>query len=501
MSAHRDRWPSQMIFVFAAVGSAVGLGNFWRFPFLVGRYGGGAFLLPYFIILLAMGIPLLMMEFALGQRFQQGAIGAFHRIHRRFAGVGLGTILCGLVVSCYYAVIMAWSLIYLSHSYTMDWGSDTAAFFAQVLHMSEGPSVMGDFNLSVLTALLISWVLVYFCVWKGVDSVSRVVAVTMPLPIAVLVVLLIRGVMLPGSWEGMLYYITPNFGALLDIEVWNAAMSQIFFTLTLGFGVMIAYGSYEKRGSDISRNAFIISLTNAGVSIVAGFAVFTTLGFMASVKSEPIAELAKAGPSLAFIVFPEVLTLIPAAKLFSILFFIMLATLAIDSLFSLVEAVSATLLDRFPHLKKSVVSFYCCAVCFLGGIVFTTQGGIFYLDIVDHFITSYGLVTMSLLQALVVGWYYGADNLRDYINKVSYWPIGSWWSIAIRYLVPSCLILLLTHSLYRDIVHPYEGYSQSVLFAFGWAVVFAVFLLSAAFSYLSSTEKLAPLQRGDDKKS
>ncbi len=487
MTQKRDRWPSQLIFIFAAVGSAVGLGNFWRFPFLVGKYGGGAFLLPYLIILIVMGIPLLIMEFALGQRLQQGAIGAFNKIHHKFSGVGLGTILCGCLVSCYYAVIMAWAIIYMFHSFNLGWGTDTKTFFfEQVLHVSSGAAEMGSFNLPILAALAVSWVLVYFCVWKGVESVSRVVAVTMPLPVAVLAVLTIRGALLPGSWDGVLYYLTPNFAALLDDDVWRAAMSQIFFTLTLGFGVMIAYGSYEKRDSDISRNALIVALINSGTSILAGFAVFTTLGFMSTVSGTPIEELAASGPGLAFVVFPKVLTLIPAPNLFAVLFFIMMVTLAIDSLFSLVEAVSATFLDRFPHMSKKVTSFYVCAFCFLGGIIFTTSAGIYYLDIVDHFVTGYGLVIMSLLQAVVVGWYYGADKMRDYINSVSSWKLGPWWSTSIRYIVPGCLTLLLLMSLYRDLTTPYEGHPPAILFGLGWGSVAAVLLVSGIFSYVSS---------------
>ena len=181
MAQTRDRWPSRTFFIFATVGSAVGLGNVWRFPYLVGKYGGGAFLLPYVLILLLIGFPLLVMEFALGQKMQKGAVGSFRKIDPSLSGVGLGTILNCVGVSAYYAVIMGWCIIYACYSFTLPWASDAKAFFFdQILHVSSGPNEVIGFAPLVLAALVASWVLVYFCLWKGVKGVSQVVAITMP---------------------------------------------------------------------------------------------------------------------------------------------------------------------------------------------------------------------------------------------------------------------------------------------------------------------------------
>lgn len=482
----RARWSSKLIFMFAAIGSAVGLGNVWRFPYLAGKYGGGAFLIPYVIMLFIMGIPLLIMEFAIGQRMQLGAVGSFKKIKRKLSGLGLGAVLCGFVVVSYYAVIMAWSALYFLYSFVLKWGDNTKEFFyGNVLRLSESVEKVSFIPTEIIFALVVVWMLIYFSVWKGVKSVGKVVLVTMPLPLILLLVLLIRGITLPGALSGIIYYLKPNFKALLDPVVWSAAMSQIFFTLSLAFGIMIAYASYQHESSDIARSAIITSLTNSGISIVAGLAVFSTLGYMATQSGMPVSELAAAGPGLAFVVFPKALSLIPFAPLFAVLFFLMLITLAIDSAFSLVEAVSTVIHDKYPHVRREDISMYVCSFGFISGIIFTTCAGLHYLDITDHFITGYGLVVVGLLETLAVGWLYGADKLREYINEVSDIKIGKWWNVFIKYVIPVCLSVLLVASFIKDIKTPYGGYSQWAVFTFGWLMLLGVFLVSYLFSVFS----------------
>ncbi|MCK4916694.1 MAG: sodium-dependent transporter [Candidatus Omnitrophica bacterium] len=484
----RERWSSKLIFIFAAIGSAVGLGNIWRFPYLAAKYGGGAFLIPYVIMLLVLGVPLLIMEFAIGQKMQLGAVGSFKKIKRKLSGIGLGAVLCGFVVVSYYTVVMAWCLIYFIYSFTLKWGASTKDFFFNdVLHISKGVGDIGFISVEIIFALVVVWTLIYFSVWKGVKSVGKVVMVTMPLPIILLIILFIRGITLPGAMEGIVFYLKPNFAALLDIEVWSAAMSQIFFTLSLAFGIMIAYASYQHESSDIAKTAIITSLVNSGISIFAGFVVFSTLGYMASTSGVPIAELAKeSGPSLAFIVFPKALSLIPFAPFFAVAFFVMLITLGIDSAFSLVEAASTVIYDKYPHVRKQDISLYVCVFGFACGILFTTFAGLYYLDITDHFITNYGLVIVGLLEVWAVGWLYGVDKLRNYINQVSDVKIGKWWNVAIKYIIPVCLVILLIGTFLKDIRTPYEGYPQWALFCFGWLILGGVLLISYLFAHFSN---------------
>lgn len=486
----RARWSSKLIFLFAAVGSAVGLGNVWRFPYYAGKYGGGAFLVPYVIMLLVLGVPLLIMEFAIGQRMQLGAIGSLQKIRPKFSGIGLGAILCGFVVVSYYTVIIAWCLLYSIYSIDLKWGADTKEFFlVNVLDLSSKPGEIGQISVPILYALVAVWVLIYFSVWKGVRSVGKVVMVTMPLPVILLVVLAIRALFLPGGMSGVIYYLRPNFGALKDFELWSAAASQIFFTLSLAFGIMIAYASFRDRSSEIAKTAIVTSIINSGISIVAGLAVFATLGYMATESGVDVAQLAaKDSISISFQVFPKAFSGIPFAPLFAFGFFVMLITLGVDSAFSLVEAASTVIHDKYPHVRTEDLALYVCIVGLLSGIIFTTSAGMYYLDIVNHFITFYGLVIFGLLEVLAVGWWYGAENLRTYINEVSDIKIGKWWTWLIKFVIPVVLVVLLVTSFWKDCHEPYEGYAQWAIWCFGWGMLIVVFAVSFLFAHFSKAD-------------
>ncbi len=466
-----------MIFIFAAIGSAAGLGNLWRFPYLSYQYGGGAFLLPYFIALIVTGIPLLALEFSIGQYFQKAAVGALRGVKKYFGVIGWWMLGCSFLILSYYAVVMAWSLIYFLSSFNLSWASGTEGFFNNtVLQLSSGIGSLGGFNIPVLISLGIVWILIYLSVSKGIDSVSKVVAITMPLPILLLVVLLVRAVTLAGSGSGLALYLTPVLSALWDPEVWLAAFSQIFFTLTLGFGVMIAYASYMDRDSDITKSSLIISVSNAVISILSGFVVFATLGFMASKQGVPVKEVVASGPGLAFVVFPKALSMMPFPWLFALLFFIVLLTLGIDSGFSLIEGINAAFYDSLPNISKEVLALTVSAVAFLAGIIYTTKAGLYFLDIIDHFITNFGLILMGLFEAVIIGWFFGAEKMRGFINDISNWDFPKAWSWSIKFVTPVILVVLLATQLWKEIKEPYGGYPAWAL-AIGWVSVFLPFVL------------------------
>ncbi|NEO37850.1 MAG: sodium-dependent transporter [Moorea sp. SIOASIH] len=473
----RQRWASRTVFLLAAVGSAVGLGNVWRFPYLAGKYGGGAFLVPYLIALVLIGVPLLMLEFAVGQKMQRGAIGSFRKLHPNFGSLGLFALMSAFIIVSYYAVVMGWSLIYFLASFGVKWSSDAKSyFFDSVLQISDGVNVLGGINWPILWSLVVVWVLIYFCVWKGTTSVGKVVVYSVPLPIILLGVLLLRAVTLPGFFNGWKLYLTPVWSALVDPEVWTAAFSQIFFTLSLGFGIMVTYASYKNSEDDIAKDTWLTALINSGISLFAGFVVFGILGYMAGETNTSLAELAASGPGLAFVVFPEALSLMPLPWLFSLLFFVMLLSLGIDSAFSLVEALNATILDKRQQGNVAKVSIGVCLGGFIAGIIYTTRAGLYILDIVDHFVTNYNLMLVAIFQSILVGWLYGAEKLRRYINQVSDWKVGKWWNFSIKYLIPMALVALLATQFSKDIRTPYEGYPAWAL-GIGWAIVFLPLLI------------------------
>ncbi len=476
----RDRWSSKTVFLFAAIGSAVGLGNLWRFPYLAHKFGGGAFLLPYLIALFTMGIPLLIMEFGLGQYFQRGIIAGMHKINPRLRGIGFTAVFTGFVVVVYYAAIMAWAMVYLVDSFALElpWKADPERHFYQHnLELSSGIEVMGGLNWPLFASLALVWIIIYFCVWKGVKSAGKVVVYTMPLPILFLIILFFRGITLDGAWEGIVHYVNPNFSLLLDSEIWLAAASQIFFTISLGFGIMVAYASYNDKKMDIVKSALITSLTNSGISIFAGFVVFSVLGYMATLNEVPITEVVASGPGLAFIAFPKALATLPFAWLFSALFFLMLLSLGIDSAFSLVEAVNTCFLDRFPSLKKEYLALFICLISFILGGLFVTRAGLFFLDLYDHFVTTYGLVLVGILECLAIGWVFKAENMRLYVNSVSKRQLGRSWNFCIKYFIPIILLVLMIKQFLGEIESNYGGYPNWAIHS-AWALTLFPFLVT-----------------------
>ncbi|MBN2056446.1 sodium-dependent transporter [bacterium] len=489
MAETREYWNSRAGFIVAAIGSAVGLGNVWRFPYVCYKYGGGAFLIPYFIALVTTGIPLMILEYGIGQMVAKGAPQVFHSIRKHFEWLGWTAVLLSGVVVFYYSAVMAWCFDYLYHAVSLAWGDDAQTFFFQKsLQITNGPGELGGIVWPIFLGLLLTWISIFLIIYKGVKAVGKVVMITVPLPVLILGIFVLRGVTLPGAADGLAYYLTPDFKALLDPEVWLAAYSQIFFSLSLAFGVLIAYASYLPRNKDTANSAFITSFANCGTSFFAGFAVFSALGFLAHVKGVSVDKVIADGPGLAFITYPTIISNLPFWSIgFGVLFFLMLLTLGIDSAFSLVEGIVAGVADEW-HLNKARVTTAVCVVGFAGGIIFTTGAGLYWLDIVDHFILQFGLPVIGIVECIFVGYFFDSKRLRTHINMHSEIKIGLWWDICIKYVTPILLGVMFLKNLYESMKTPYEGYPQWALFVGGWLVVIIIFIGGVVLMKLSKTE-------------
>ena len=403
MPEQRDRWQSRTAFVMAAVGSAVGLGNVWRFPYVAYESGGGAFLIPYFVALFTAGIPMLILEIGLGQRLQRGAPLAFASLRKGLEGFGwwAAGLSAGIVI--YYSTILAWSWTYLWHSLGTAWGQTPEAFFTEtVLRRSAGPGELGAPVWPLVLGMALTWGAIYLILRRGVRSVSKVVMITVPLPLILLGLLMIRGLTLPGAGEGIAYYLTPDFSQLADPKIWLRAYGQIFFSLSLASGVMIGYGSYLGRKAEVTNSALIIGLANCGTSFFAGFAVFSMLGYLARVQGVSVAEVTDSGTGLAFVTYPMAILKLPALNaLFGVIFFVTLLTLGIDSAFALQEAFTTGLHDKWKVPPEKLARGFVIVAFFLS-LVFTTRGGYYWFDIVDKWICDFGLVLSGLVASVAV---------------------------------------------------------------------------------------------------
>ncbi len=478
MAQKRDRWHSRTAFIMAAVGSAVGLGNVWRFPYVAYQGGGGAFLIPYFVALFTAGIPMLILEMGLGQRLQRGAPGAFGSIRKGLEWFGWWAAGLSAAIVIYYSTILAWAWVYLWHSFELTWSADPEGFFTrEVLQRSSGPAEIGAPVWYLVLGMALTWTAIWLILRKGVRSVSKVVMITVPLPLILLGVMLIRGLTLPGAMDGIAYYLTPDFGKLADPNIWLRAYGQIFFSLSLASGVMIGYGSYLGRKAEVTNSALITALANCGTSFFAGFAVFSMLGYLAKVQGLPVPEVTNAGTGLAFVTYPLAILKLPALNtLFGLIFFITLLTLGIDSAFALQEAFTTGLHDKWK-VKPEKLAWGFALVAFPLALIFTTKGGFYWFDIVDKWVNDFGLVTAGLLQALIVGYLYDIHGFRDYLNGISEVRLGNWWIWMLRYVTPLALTITLILNLQTELTETYGGYPRWATTLGGWGTLLALAVL------------------------
>ncbi len=453
----------------AAVGSAVGLGNVWRFPYVCYDNGGGAFLIPFFVAIFTAGIPLLILEFSVGHWARSAPPKAFAEVGKKWEWAGWLTVLMPFVVATYYVVVMAWCFSYMVYSIDLRWGSSAGGFFSNFLGDTGSPIVIGGISLPILLGLIAVWVCIFLILYKGVKRIGKIVALTVPIPTILLIILTIRGLTLPGAMEGISYYLTPDFSRLGDVNVWLAAYAQVFFSFSLAQGIMITYASFLKKKSDLTNNAFIIALADAGTSFLAGFAVFSVVGYLAVSQGIGIDTLGSqiAGPNLTFITYPTAISLLPfAAAFFGMIFFIALLTFGIDSAFSMIEPISASVNSKW-RIPKAKATAIMCTLGFFLSLIFATGGGLYLLEIIDHFIANFGLVSIGLLECLIFGWMFKLYRLREHANETSDILLGRWWDILIKFIIPGILAILLAFAIVNNVINnPYPAYLIP-----GWLIV------------------------------
>ena len=488
--AKKEYWNSRFAFVMAAIGSAVGLGNVWRFPYVCYENGGGAFLIPYFVALFTAGIPLMILEFSVGHWARSAPPNAFKKIGKKWEWAGWWAVLVPFVIALYYVVVMAWCFSYMIYSLDLRWGSQAGTFFKNFLGDTGTPEIFGSISIPVVLGLIVVWLCVFIILYKGVNRIGKIVAITVPIPTILLIILTIRGLTLPGAIEGISYYLTPDFSRLTDVKVWLAAYAQVFFSLGVAQGIMITYASFLKKKSDITNNAFIISLADAGTSFLAGFTVFSVVGYLAASQGVGVTELGIGGPTLTFITYPTAISLLPvAASFFGMIFFIALLTFGIDSAFSMVEPMVSGLHGKFRITKAKATGFM-CIIGFFISLLFATGSGLHWLDIVDHFIANFGLVMIGLVECLILGWMYKISKLRKHANETSEIKIGKWWEYLIKYVIPFVLFLLLAIAIIDNITNPYLGYPWWVIILGGVTPCLAIFLLSFVFMKIKKHEEV-----------
>jgi len=471
----RDQWGTRLGFILAAVGSAIGMGNIWRFPYMVYENGGGAFLIPYFVAVFTAGIPLLILEFGVGQKYAGSTPATFRTLKEKWAWIGWWQILVCFVIACYYVVIIGWSFSYFKFSFNLGWGEDTAGFFFnEYLHISKGPFELGGIQWHILAPLAMVWLVcwgVLMCgIKKGIEAANKFF---MPALFFMVILIMARAVTMPGAVDGLNWLFKPDFAKLGDIKVWAAAFGQVFFSLSVGFAIMITYSSYLSDEADINNNAFMTAFINCGFSMLAGIMIFSVLGYMAAQKGVPIQEVVKSGVSLAFVTIPQAINFMPGATFIGVLFFLSLLFAGVSSMISICEACIAGILEGFKISRKAATTLL-CGLGFLVSLVYTTGGGLYVLDIVDHFINTYAVLLGGFIEIVLLSWFFRLETIREHVNRTSDFMVGGWWTFCLKFFTSFVLGYMLVMKCVGDITTPYEGYPMAALGAYGWAVVAAL---------------------------
>ncbi|XP_067655017.1 sodium- and chloride-dependent glycine transporter 1-like [Haliotis asinina] len=503
--ADRGNWSGRFDFLMSLLGYSVGLGNVWRFPYLAYTNGGGAFLFPFIIMLLLVGLPMMFLELSFGQFAALGPAGIFDRICPLFYGVGYGMVAVSALVSLYYTVIIAWAVLYMFTSFTSElpwqrchspwktkdcysytdaddcvnnngsvyfeshcYNSTYAAennittevnvtsrhapaqdfFENNILSITDSIADLGTVKWQIALCLLFAWTLTFLALSRGVKSVGKVVYFTALFPYVVLTILFFRGVTLEGAQDGIIYYLTPDFEKLKLAKTWVDAAVQIFFALSPAWGGLITLSSYNKFHNDCFKDTLIVSIGNICTSIFAGFVIFAIVGYLANELKMPVDKVVEQGPGLAFIVFPDVVTRLPVSPLWSFLFFFMLITLGMGSEFALLETIMTAVQDTYPPLrqKKTWVVLAVSVLGFLGGLVICTEGGMYILLLMDTYAASWSVFLMAILECVIISWIYGCDRFLQDIQQMIGVRSRHWhnfFKLFWKFLTPGTLIFLL----------------------------------------------------------
>ncbi|KAF3833652.1 hypothetical protein F7725_024856 [Dissostichus mawsoni] len=437
----RPKWDNKAQYLLTCVGFCVGLGNVWRFPYLCQSHGGGAFMIPFLILLVLEGIPLLHLEFAIGQRLRKGSVGVWRSIHPCLTGVGL-------VEEC-------------ARSTTVDY-----FWYRETLNTSTAIDESGGLQWWMVLSLVAAWTLLYVCCIRGIETTGKAVYITSTLPYLVLTIFLIRGLTLKGSIEGIKFLFIPDVDELMNPSTWLDAGAQVFYSFSLAFGGLISFSSYNSIHNNCEQDAVLISIINGCTSVYSATVIYSIIGFRATEKfddctSDNILKLMNAfnypennitegnydqvlsqfnqtnpdiiqglqlqicdmqtflsqgveGTGLAFIVFTEAIIKMPVSPIWAVLFFVMLFCLGLSTMFGNIEGVVVPLQDLNILPKswpKEVFTGLTCLISCACGLIFTQQSGNYWLALFDNFAGSIPLLVIGLCEMIAVMYIYGVDRV------------------------------------------------------------------------------------------
>ena len=490
MTDSRESWSARSGFIIAAIGSAVGLGNIWRFPYVAYENGGGAFLIPYLIAIFAAGLPLLFLDYAVGHKYRKAPPTAYKKLMNSEA-LGWWQVMVTLLIGIYYASVLSWAGSYMFYSIGQQWGTDTEKFFF-TSYLQNGEGLAFGFVPTLFIGLVIVWAVVMFILYGGVKKgVELSNKIFIPLLLILFSILVVQALRLPGAVDGLNAFFTPNWEAMTNYKVWLAAFGHIFFSLSVGFGIMLTYSSYLKRKTNLTGSGLVVALANSSFEILAGIGIFAALGFMAYSAGSSVDEVVSGGIGLAFIAFPKIISSLGAGgDLFGFLFFASLTVAGVTSMVSILQVPIAAFQDKLGWSRKRAVTIIAGGSAIVSTILFSTHSAITFVDIIDYFANNIGIVGGGLLSIILVTWFRRPllKELQQHVNQYSSIKLGWGWNFLLTIVTPLSLLVALALTLKSIFAEGYGGYPLHILLTVGGGTV-ALFIIGAVlFSRLKDQD-------------
>ena len=442
-------WDSSLSFIFAMIGAAVGLGNIWRFSYVLYSNGGGSFFIPYFCAIAIMGIPFLILEYGVGFSFKESFSKILKTIDERFEYIAWALVLLVFIVVIYYMVILSWDMVYLLTSFTFSWGTDTAAYFTNTVGGSSDLASASFLLLPTTICVILMWIVLWFISHLDVDEgIGKVSKVLIPALFVIMGIIVLYAITLPGHMIGIDTLLRPKWSMLLDINIWLAAFAQIIFSLSMGQAIALTYASYLPKAAKLTDNVLIVVASNSLFEIFTAFGVFSILGYMSLHSGMAMSNLVTEGTGLVFIVFPMIFNIMgPIGRILAPLLFLAILFAGITSALGFFEPMLSSTSSKFNLSRKKTSAILTVIGCIFS-VLLTTGISSYLVGIIDSFVNQFGILFLIGVQCIIFAWFYNIDDLIPVLNENGHLKVGKTWKFIIKYLLPILLIGMWIVGLY-----------------------------------------------------
>ena len=475
----KNEWGSNLSFLLAMIGSAVGLGNIWRYPYVLYSNGGGAFFIPYIVAILIMGIPFLILEYGVGYNFKSSFPKAVKSISKKWEYLGWFLPVAVFMILIYYSAILGWDGFYVIISAFKGWGADPNAYFTgSFLQANDTLGGLGTFVPFVAIAMLVGWVIMWVIshtdLEKGLGRVSKVLV---PLLFAIMIFIVLFSLTLPGAGIGLAELYNPDWSLLFNFNIWMAAFGQMIFSLSLGMSIAFTYASYTKDDSDLVSNALWVTVANCGFENFAAIGVFSILGYMSLQSGVAVPDLVTQGTGLVFIVYPTVFNVLGDwASVIGPLFFFTVYLAGLTSILSTIEPLSFSIQNKFGWSRNKTMTILCVFGAAVS-MIYATAMGSYILGIADTFVNQIAILIGVIFECIIFAWIFKAENIIPKLNaKSKSIKLGKWWLVVVKYVLPIFIAIVWVGGILEVI-------SSGSMLELAILAILTVILLGATFIF------------------